>query len=277
MQTSVSTHTAITEVAPKTTLFTLLSLLTVAVLWIALDAWLWGLPFALLFIYAVTLEPPRRRKLYLALAAPLLLLSFAPISTDTSAFGFLYLGACFLWALVLPAWLTRDERPNPVTFAFWPKRLEPLEIFYVLISIPLAWAVFRLYFGVLSPEVPFNWTLPPEPDGGELLRLFIGINLVGIWDELFFINVGYALLRELFPARTANLAQAVVYTSVLYAMAFRGFGPVFVYLFALTQGAMYERSRVLLWVLLVHLIVDYFLFQEIVTAYYPDFSVWWHP
>jgi hypothetical protein len=26
----------------------------------------------------------------------------------------------------------------------------------------------------------------------------------------------------------------------------------------------------------VHLIVDYFLFQAIVSAYYPDFSVWWH-
>lgn len=266
-----------TDVVPRTTLVTLPSLLAAAVLWIALDAWLWGLPFALLFGFTVTLEPPRRRRLYLALAAPLLLLSFAPISTDTSAWGFLYLGAFFLWALVLPAWLTRNETPNPVTFAFWPKRLEPLELFYVLLSVPLAWAVFRLYFGVLSPEVPFNWTLPPEPDSGELLRLFIGINLVGVWDELFFINVGYALLRELFPARTANLAQAVVYTAVLYAMAFRGFGPVFVYLFALTQGAMFERSKVLLWVLLVHLIVDYFLFQEIITAYYPDFSVWWHP
>lgn len=266
-----------TQAAPRTTLITLLSLLAAAVLWIALDAWLWGLPFALLFVFTVTLEPRERRSLYLALAAPLLLLSFAPISTDTSAWGFLYLGACFLWALVLPAWLTQNENPSPVTFAFWPRKLEPLEVFYVLLSVPLAWGVFRLYFGVLSPEVPFNWTLPPAPDGGELLRLFIGINLVGVWDELFFVNVGYALLRGLFPARTANLAQAVIYTTVLWTMAFRGFGPIFVYIFALTQGAMYERSRVLLWVLLVHLIVDYFLFQEIVTAYYPDFSVWWHP
>lgn len=72
------------------------------------------------------------------------------------------------------------------------------------------------------------------------------------------------------------MAQAVIYTTVLYTMAFRGVGPVFVYLFALTQGAMYERSRALLWVLVVHLIVDYFLFQAIVSAYYPGLSVWWH-
>ena len=76
MQTSVSTRIAtdkVTVIASNTTFVTLLSLLAAAVLWIALDAWLWGLPFALLFVVAVTLEPPRRRRLYLALAAPLLL------------------------------------------------------------------------------------------------------------------------------------------------------------------------------------------------------------
>jgi membrane protease YdiL (CAAX protease family) len=104
----------------------------------------------------------------------------------------------------------------------------------------------------------------------------MGINGVGIWDELFFINICFAALRYLFPFRIANPAQAVIYTSVLYDMAFTGWGPVFVAVLALTQGFMYERSKVLIWVLIVHLIVDYFLFQAIVDHYYPDFSVWWH-
>ena len=254
----------------------LVSLLVATILWLALDAWLWGAPFAGVFLLSLFWETPYRRKRYLALAAPLLLLAFAPIATDTSWRGFMLLGGNFTLALIIPTLLLRGEN-NPVTFAFWPKRPEPLEVFYTLLAAPLAWGALTLYFGVLSPEVPFNWTLPPEPDSGELLRLFIGINLVGIWDELFFINIGYAVLRQLFGPRTANLAQAVIYTTVLWTMAFRGVGPVFVYLFALTQGAMYERSRVLLWVLLVHLIVDYFLFQKIVSAYYPDFTVWWHP
>jgi len=262
--------------APRTTFVTLLSLLAAAVLWIALGAWLWGALFAFTFALALTREPPQRRVRFLALAAPLALLAVAPISTDTSARGFVLLGTFFVLALALPTLILRRERPALITFAFWPKRLEPLEILYTLLAVPLAWGAFALYFGVLSPEVPFNWTLPPEPDSGELLRLFIGINLVGIWDELFFINVGYAVLRGLFGPCTANLAQAVIYTTVLWTMAFRGVGPVFVYLFALTQGAMYERSRVLLWVLVVHLIVDYFLFLAIVSAHYPDFSVWWH-
>ena len=254
----------------------LVSLLVAAVLWIALDAWLWGAPFAGIFLLSLFGETRERRKRYLALAAALLVLAFAPIATDTSLRGFVLLGSCFTLALVVPTLLLRGK-DSPVTFALWPRRLEPLEIFYTLLAAPLAWGVLTLYFGVLSPEVPFNWTLPPEPDTHELLRLFIGINLVGVWDELFFINIGYALLRQLFGARTANVAQAVIYTTVLWTMAFRGVGPVFVYLFALTQGAMYERSRVLLWVLVVHLIVDYFLFQKIVSAYYPDFSVGWHP
>ncbi len=262
------------DVVPK--FVSLISLLVTAVLWIALDAFFWGAPFAGLFLWSLTRETPYRRKRYLALAASLLLLSLAPIATDTSLRGFLLLGSFFTLALVVPTLLLKGE-DSPITFAFWPKRPELLEVFYTLLAAPLAWGVLWLYFVVLSPEVPFNWTLPPEPDTGELLRLFIGINLVGVWDELFFINIGYALLRQLFGPRTANLAQAVIYTTVLWTMAFRGVGPVFVYLFALTQGAMYERSRVLLWVLLVHLIVDYFLFQRIVSAYYPDFSVWWHP
>ena len=254
----------------------LVSLLAATILWLALDAWLWGAPLTAVFLLSLFWETPYRRKRYLALSASLLLLAFAPIATDTSLRGFLLLGSFFSLALVVPTLLLSGET-SPITFAFWPKRAELLELLYTLLAAPLAWGALTLYVGVLSPEVPFNWTLPPEPDIGELFRLFIGINLVGIWDELFFVSTGYAVLRQLFGPRTANLAQAVIYTTVLWTMAFRGVGPLFVYLFALTQGAMYERSRVLLWVLLVHLIVDYFLFQRVVSAYYPDFTVWWHP
>ena len=105
------------------------------------------------------------------------------------------------------------------------------------------------------------------------LRLFIGINLVGIWDELFFVNTCYALLRSLFKYPLANAVQAVIYTAVLYDMAFIGCGIFVVYFFALTQGAMFEKSEALLWVLIVHLIVDYFLVAFIVQTYYPDYGV----
>jgi membrane protease YdiL (CAAX protease family) len=213
------------------------------------------------------------------------LLALAPISTNTATVPALTLGAFLVAVVVLPYWLlakpnaaktTDGVHERVVSYQWWPKRFSKLEAFYVLLSIPLAWGGLRLYF-TLSPEVPFNWTLPPTPTDEPLLRLFFGINAVGIWDELFFINTVFAVLRSLYPFWIANFAQTVLYVAVLNDMAFTGWGPLFVAVLALTQGIMFERSRTLVYVVLVHLIVDYFLFQEIVSAHYPGFKTWWHP
>ena len=257
-----------------------LYLLAAAVLWIAHERWLWGLPFALAFALTLRREPPRRRRRFLALGASVAILSAAPIHTGLEPLHFLSLGLPFAAAIALPAWLLRHDRDDAgepvITYALRPRALDRVDLLYTALSIPLAWAGVQLYFRVLAPEVPFHWPLPPEPNSGSLLRLFVGINGVGIWDELFFVNVGYAVLRSLYPARWANPLQSVLYTTVLFDMAFRGAGWPLVTVFALTQGAMYERSRALLWVLVAHLVVDYFLFQAIVEAYYPGLDVWWH-
>jgi hypothetical protein len=243
---------------------------------------LWHLPFQLIgglcgiaFMLMWRRMDTSDKRSYLALGLPLLILGLAPINTSLTVSHLLILGSLFIAVLILPPLILRDR--SVITFKFFPERVDKLDVFYTLISIPLAWAVFKLYFGVLSPEVPFNWPQPAEPEGAELVKLFLGINGVGIWDELFFINICFAILRSKFPMRIANPAQAVIYTTVLCDMAFTGWGPVFVGFLAITQGFMYERSRVLIWVLLVHLIVDYFLFQNIVSAYYPTLDVWWHP
>ena len=123
--------------------------------------------------------------------------------------------------------------------------------------------------------MPTHWPLPARHDPGQVWRLIIGINCVGIWDELFFINTIYAILRSLYSAPIANLAQAVVYTSVLYDMAFTGIGPLVIYGFALTQGMMWEKSRCLLFVLAVHVIVDVFLVMAILRHYYPGLAMPW--
>ena len=156
---------------------------------------------------------------------------------------------------------------------FWPRGFSLRDTIYVIISIPLSWGIIWLYFFQLTPEMPTHWLMPAQWDDNAVRQLIIGINCVGIWDELFFINTCYVLLRRMYPAWMANLGQAVVYTSVLYHMAFTGAGVVIVYIFALTQGAMYERSRVLLWVLIVHLIVDLFLVLAILEYYYPGAGI----
>jgi hypothetical protein len=206
------------------------------------------------------------------LLGTIVLLTIAPINTDTRTPHFVTLALFFLAAVLGPALILGRTDPGVIRYRIWPRRFRRLDLGYVLISIPLCWVAFELYFGVLSPEVPRNWYLPPEKNMDAVWRLFAGINGVGIWDELFFVNTVFAVLRSIFPMRIANPAQAVIYTAVLADMAFTGWGPAFVYLFALTQGAMFEESENLLYVLVVHLIVDAFLFAGIVDFYYPGFS-----
>jgi hypothetical protein len=227
------------------------------------------------FAWLLRREAPARRRVYLVLAAALALLAISPIDTGLGWGHMALLGTIFLAVLVGPWLALRGE--GLVVYRWFPRHLDRLDLLYTLLSVPLAWGAFALYFGVLSPEAPFNWQLPATPDDLETFKLFLGINAVGVWDELFFINTCYALLRALFGPRVAVPAQAVIYVSVLWGMAFTGWGPLLVLLLALTQGMMMERSRVLIWVLIVHLVVDYFLFQGIVTAHYPDLTVWWHP
>lgn len=196
------------------------------------------------------------------------LLTAAPINTDTSNQHILHLGAFFLAVIVLPPLILWKWDRSIFSYRFWPQKFRWLDLVYVAISIPLAKYVIEWYFG-FNAYMPNQWFLPQEYDKEAVHRLFWGINGVGIWDELFFVNTVYVLLRSMFSFRVANLAQAVVYTAVLYDMAFIGIGPILVYLFALTQGSMFEESDNLLYVLIVHLIVDYFLVVSITGYYYP--------
>ncbi len=202
-----------------------------------------------------------------------LVLGFAPIHTDLSTPHFFTLGGAFLFVVLGPALFMRLRAPGEIRWRLWPTGFSLRDLIYTLISIPLAWGVIEGYFFYLNPELPTHWPLPAEYSIDAIKRLVVGINFVGIWDELFFINTVYAILRGVYPARIANPAQAVVYTSVLYDMAFTGHGIWIVYLFALTQGVMYEKSRVLLYVLIVHLIVDLFLVMAIVQYHYPTRSL----
>jgi len=234
----------------------------------------WFVPGLIVWAIALVLawrtgDPIARRNFSLLLAC-VLILGFAPINTNLDTKHFLTLGLPFLLVVLGPYLYLRATSPGQVDLGFWPRKFYWRDIIYMIISVPLAWGVIELYFFYLTPEMPTHWPMPVDYDEGAIRRLAIGINSVGIWDELFFINTCYVLLRPIFPHRIANAGQAVVYTSVLYHMAFTGWGLLIVPIFAWTQGAMYERSRVLLWVLIVHLIIDMILVFAILQYYYPD-------
>jgi membrane protease YdiL (CAAX protease family) len=251
----------------------LLTFSAAAALLIPFALWLpglvaWGLCAALL---AHSRDRVAQRRMG-ALLAAVLLLAVIDIRTDLTLRNALQLGGGFLGALLLPLAVLWRERPRVIEFRIIPRHLDRLECAYVLISVPLAWAVVSVYFFQWTPQMPLQWPLAGDHSHAQIARFITGINCVGIWDELFFINTVYAVLRSLYPARAANLAQAVVYTSVLYDMAFIGAGPVIVFLFALIQGVMYERARTLLYVLVVHLIVDAFLVAAVLHYHFPGLA-----
>ena len=74
--------------------------------------------------------------------------------------------------------------------------------------------VLPYYF--LSSGAYQNWPTVVEPD--EIARLFVGVNAVGTWDELFFICTVFALLRRHFPIALANVLQAAVFVSFLWEL-----------------------------------------------------------
>lgn len=232
-----------------------------------------GIPALLLAALLIYRDPERavRRRMGV-LVGCIVILACCNINTSTATANFLQVGIPFGLVAFLPALILRRTDPGVIRYRFWPLHWRKVDVIYTVISIPLAWLVLKGYWAV-NPELYKNWALPAEFDEGEIRRLFLGINMVGIWDELFFVNTVFAVLRSLFSFPVANALQAVVYTAVLYDMAFTGIGPIIIYAFAWTQGAMFEKSESLLWVLLVHLIVDYFLVAAIVGSYYPGIGL----
>ena len=136
---------------------------------------------------------------------------------------------------------------------------------WLVAVIVLAWLILPFYF--ISSGVYENW---PEVTTLDLiLRLFVGVGAVGIWDELFFICTVFALLRRHFPFWTANALQAIVFVSFLWELGYRAWGPILTIPFALAQGLIFARTRSLWYVVTVHLLFDAVVFGVIVHAHNP--------
>ena len=89
------------------------------------------------------------------------------------------------------------------------------------------------------------------------------------------INFVFVLVNRHFRFGEANLAQAFFFTSFLHEMAFVGWGPVVIFAFALVQGLTYKRTGSLLYIIILHLMIDSILFYMIANRWYPGFG--WHP
>lgn len=178
--------------------------------------------------------------------------------------------------LLIPALAAKYWLKEPLDYSWFSGRWSLKMWLWLPLGFVLAYGFMWLYFHVLTPTLHHSWPLPLEGDRTDAMwRLFWGCNFVGIWDELAFVNFVFVLLHRHFRFGEANLAQAVFFTSFLHEMAFVGWGPVVIYLFALVQGLTYKKTGSLFYIVILHLMIDSILFYMIANRWYPGWG--WHP
>ncbi len=137
---------------------------------------------------------------------------------------------------------------------------------YLAVVIVAGYLLLPFYF--IGSGAYLNW---PDLSGDtDVARLFVGVNAVGIWDELFFICVVFALLCRHFPLWWANALQTLVFVSFLWELGYREWAPVFTIPFALIQGWLFARWKSFSYVVTVHLLFDAVVFAALVHARHPD-------
>lgn len=146
------------------------------------------------------------------------------------------------------------------------RRWTRTQVVYLLVVVLLAYLLLPWYF--LGSGAYLNW--PVVDTGQEVARLFVGVNAVGIWDELFFICTVLALLRVHFPFPVANVLQAIVFVSFLWELGYREWGPLLTIPFALVQGWIFRKTASLTYVVAVHLLFDLVVFMVLVHAHDPS-------
>ncbi|MBG6084562.1 CPBP family intramembrane glutamic endopeptidase [Zhihengliuella flava] len=215
-------------------------------------------------IVALVVDRALARDLLL-IAAGLVIVSSVPLHADLSLGHMVAMGTALTLAVAVP-WLMHRYvfRERVIRFPVRTGRPWPLAgKLYLLLVVALGYLILPTY--LVNTGVYANW--PDASDPTIFWRLFLGVNAVGIWDELFFICTTFTLLRRHFPTWQANLLQAVIFTSFLWEIGYQSWGPLLTFPFALLQGYTFKLTKSLTYVVSVHLIFDFVLFLALVHAH----------
>jgi membrane protease YdiL (CAAX protease family) len=177
-----------------------------------------------------------------------------------------------LGIIVLPALLAKFWLKTPLDYKWLSGKWKLSMWLWLPLGVCLAIGVLYLYFFILTPTAHTSWPLVGTSQADSLARIYWGVNIGGLWDELVWINLVYTLLRRHFSFWEANFAQAFFFTSFLYDIAFFGAGPFFIFPFALIQGYTYRKTGSLLYIVILHLMIDSVLFFMIANRYYPGWG-----
>lgn len=225
--------------------------------------------FALLLAWLLD-RAQRSRGLFrdlLLIAIGMVIVSTVSVRADISWGNFFLVGLVLAAAVVVPYLVSRFLFADRVIRFRWRGGggWSRVQWGYLVVVLLLGWLILPTYF--ISSGVYLNW--PHVTAADELARLFVGVNAVGTWDELFFILTVFVLYKRHFPTWQANLLQMIVFVSFLWELGYQAWGPLLTIPFALLQGWIYSKTRSLPYVLTVHLLFDLVVFLVIVHARNP--------
>jgi membrane protease YdiL (CAAX protease family) len=203
------------------------------------------------------------------IAAGLVIISLVPLNADLSIQHMVLMGSALALAVLVPWLVSRFMfRETVIRFPVATGRKWSLTAkLYLLGVVVLGFFILPVY--LISTGVYQNW--PDASDPTIFWRLFLGVNTVGIWDELFFICTTFTLLRRHFPDLLANLLQAVIFCSFLWEIGYEAWGPLLTFPFAMLQAYTFKLTKSLTYVVSVHLLFDLVLFLALVHAHNRDF------
>lgn len=203
------------------------------------------------------------------IALGLLIISLVPLNADLSIGHMVQMGSALALAVLVPWAISRfilREKVIRFPVLTGKKWSLPAKLYLPGVVI-LGYLILPIY--LISTGVYRNWPDATE-DPTVFWRLFVGVNSVGIWDELFFICIAFTLLRRHFPLWMANLLQAVIFSSFLWEIGYQAWGPLLTFPFALLQGYTFSLTKSLSYVVSVHLLFDFVLFLALVHAHNRD-------
>jgi hypothetical protein len=200
----------------------------------------------------------------LLVAVGMVIVSTVSVRADIGWGNFFLLGFVLAAAVAVPYLISRFVfRDRVIRFRWrggWP--WTRVQWGYLALVLFLGWLILPFYF--ITSGVYLNW--PEVHEWHEVLRLFVGVNAVGTWDELFFIITVFVLYKRHFPTWQANILQTIIFVSFLWELGYQSWGPLLTIPFALLQGWIYSQTKSLVYVLTVHLLFDAVVFLVIVHA-----------
>ena len=202
------------------------------------------------------------------LCASLLIMSMVPINTDISVSHMLIMGAAMLTIVGLPYVISRYIYKQHLIRFPWHFN-EPWSGYkWAYLGLVAVVGYFVLPYYMITTGAYLNW--PAADSSAEVIRLFIGTNVLGIWDELFFICTAFVIFGRHLPFWVANVLQAMLFSSFLFELGFVAWGLPMTFVFALVQAYIFKLTHSLFYIVCIHLLFDFFLFLVLIHAHNRD-------